>query len=511
MPIKASPLSRPSVRESMEDIAPAEATLSSQDFLASQRENRKLIFEKLQESQRKAPNSPGKKQADKDFKAAHQRAQENLRTAQQRGRQDVQLAQQRALEDLQTAQRQAQENMQGPDVYLNIVMEHYEKLLQVSSEYIAKLECERNQALIDRDRAIADKEQALANKEQATTERRGGFSSGDLAHERLCPTSQAIGEDVETFETPRSPTESHRLVDGAIRRKERGEVCQTLVSGDTALQSTSIPVLQKEAIPADEGRNHGSEQTTQTTLVLQHHMCPLIASFPLRRFDGVQPQANLMEGHDTRSIVRRVSCDDLHLQKRNERGTEYWFRDVVYGTVCGDTNNANAAAVVCEVVSLFLAGIRFEQMTILAWSEAQVDLIRSELVKLLWRDTQTRKVLPMAVVYLMDFGYCESDVVIADLVVADAATDHGESTIQAGTVRAKEPSEPSKTLADRVRDSANLRIGLTRARYGLVVVGQGSWLTRRPKYNGRSKEEKRDHAELVHDAFRRKIYVRDDY
>jgi len=52
----------------MEDIAPAEATLSSQDFLASQRENRKLIFEKLQESQRKAPNSPGKKQAERTLR-----------------------------------------------------------------------------------------------------------------------------------------------------------------------------------------------------------------------------------------------------------------------------------------------------------------------------------------------------------------------------------------------------------------------------------------------------------
>jgi len=235
-------------------------------------------------------------------------------------------------------------------------------------------------------------------------------------------------------------------------------------------------------------------------------MCPPIASFPLRRFAGLQPQANLSEGHDTRAIMRKVSCDKIHLENGDIRGTEYWFRDVVRGTVCGDTNIANATAVVYEVSCLVCKDIRPEQITILAWSQAQVDLIKSELIDSFYKDG----VLPIAVHYIMDIGGCEADVVIADLVAADAAKDHVESTKGPGNVPAEETAGPSKALSDRVRDSANLRIGLTRARYGLVVIGQGSWLTRRPRYN-RSGEEERDHAELVHDAFRREVYVRDKY
>ncbi len=235
-------------------------------------------------------------------------------------------------------------------------------------------------------------------------------------------------------------------------------------------------------------------------------MCPPIASFPLRHFDGLKPQANLSEGHNTRSIVRRVSCDEIHLENSDKRGTEYWFRDVIRGTVCGDTNIANATAVVYEVSCLVCKDIRPEQITILAWSQAQVDLIKSELIDSFYKDS----VLPIAVHYVMDIGNVEADIVIADLVAADAAKDHVESTKGPGNVRAKEAAGPSKALSERVRDSANLRIGLTRARYGKVVIGQASWLTRGSRYN-RSGEEERDHAELVHDAFRRKVYVRDKY
>lgn len=192
-----------------------------------------------------------------------------------------------------------------------------------------------------------------------------------------------------------------------------------------------------------------------------------------------------------------------------KRGTEYWFRDVVHGTVCGDTNIANATAVVYEVSCLGCEGIRYEQITILAWSQAQANLIKSELIKSIFKDTPTGGVLPIAVHCLMDFGDREADVVIADLVAADTAKDHAEPTKGPSKVQAEEAAGPSKALSDRVRDSANLRIGLTRARYGLVVIGQASWLTRRPRYKGT--EEKRDHAELVHDAFRREVYVRDKY
>lgn len=214
-----------------------------------------------------------------------------------------------------------------------------------------------------------------------------------------------------------------------------------------------------------------------------------------------------MEGHETRANMRKASGDKIHLDNSDKRGTEYWFRDVVRGTVCGDTNIANAIAVWYEVSSLVSEGIQFEQITILAWSQAQADLIKSELLKSFSPDDG---VLLIAVHYLMDFGYREADVVIADLVAADAGRDHAESTRGTGNVPAGEAAGPSKTLSGRVRDSANLRIGLTRARYGQVVIGQASSLTRRPRYN-RSGEEERDHAELVHDAFRRNVYVRDKY
>ena len=244
-------------------------------------------------------------------------------------------------------------------------------------------------------------------------------------------------------------------------------------------------------------------------LETQYRMCPAIASYPLRRFDEAQHLTEIAGGQDTRSIVRAISCDKDHLNKPQGNGSEYWFRDVVHGTLHGRTNHASADAVKDEVKIFLEAGARPEQIVVLSWSRAQVGLVASKVRSIGPLNGRSGLGLQVEIAFVEDFGHRESDIIVADLVMADERDDHDDYEIQSGNAKANKACKKRKEVMVSARNPLNFRIGLTRAKYGMVVIGQGTWLMRWPRYKYAALEEARHYAELVRDAWRRKVYVRD--
>ncbi len=649
MPIEASPLSRPSVRESMEEMAPAEATSSSrQDVPASQQEGRKLTPEKHQDDRKadraewdkqlaRADWQTAQQQAEEDSQKSQQHAQDNWQEAKQRAREDLQKAKQQAREALQTAQQRAEERFQlarrrarkdrhEADDHSKIAMERYEELSQVSSKETEKLECERNQAVVDRDRAIADKKQAvakmkqaLADKEQAmanseqvmanseqvmadreqvmadreqawadrerawadkeqaladrsqaiagkeqamvdkkqTTmegssptsrinrpqqgdyagpmtnidgsrdeadhplsaklldQRLGGRIRGHLARDGLCATSEAVGEAMEVVKTTGSLVGLQERLDVPVSQQRETHSRHSSAVGDTAGQSPLKSLTSDRESHEREDSEPESDKLTQAESTIDgsasssgdfssrdqpafNRMCSAIALFPLRRCKNMQIQIDDSSGYDTRSIVRSVSRDSSHLRKPHIEGTEYWFRDVMHGNIHGQANYASADAVFFEIESFLNAGIRPEQITVLTWSHAQKDLIISKLGEMGQVNGLAGMGPSVQVRFLHDFRDRTSDIIIADLVMADTETDQTQGNAGA--------EKTAGRLAHWVKDPLKLSIGLTRARHGLVVVGQGTWLMRDPRIK---KGEDKRVAELVRDAWGRQVYIRD--
>lgn len=215
-------------------------------------------------------------------------------------------------------------------------------------------------------------------------------------------------------------------------------------------------------------------------------------------------QADNSGSHGTRSIVRGVSRDSSHLNKPHGTGTIYWFRDVVHGTLHGQTNHASADAVRDEVECFLNAGIRPDQITVMAWSHGQTGVIK-------WKLRQINPCIGRAddvhVVFVEDFGGGESDVIIADLVMADERTHHSDYVSQEGDSKSYKATKTRKILMARAKDPLNLKKGFAQARHGFVMIGQSNWLIRWPKFVGLT--DKHSYAEIVRDAWRRKVYIRD--
>jgi len=630
---KASALSRPSVRESMEDMAPAEATWSSgQDFLASQREIRKLTFEKHTDN----------------LKA--DRAERDK----QRAREYWQTAQQRLEEDLRVNLRHMQKDRQGTDEDLIILMDRYEELLQGSSEEIEKLECERNQALVDRDRAVADKEQALADKEQAladkqqaladrdqavadknraiagreqatveassleesvtrqvdhvrrrmdkltsqkrqrdrliktqkcadrdlmeslkdveweleaskysgyipqsritvlrtrsvqegnsadlmvsshqqcnTTkqsessesidERCTGFESDGLARDGLCTISVGLDKIVQKMEVSKTSDGMQASSQARIDRQADGGGNRCSSFGATSPLASSTSVIPNQDVcegsrsdhradaPAREDSNMHvlSSAASQPNLPQfnEHRTGPAVASSLDHFSDDAHIQTGEPSSHGTQSIVTDVSRDSSHLNEPYGNGTVYWFRDVVHGAIHGQTNHASADAVRYEVECFLDAGIRPEQITVVAWSPGQTGLIKGKLRQI---NPLIGRADDVHVVFVEDFGDRESDIIIADSVMADERTHHSNHVSQKGDAKDRKATQTRKTLMARAKDSINLEIGFAQATYGFVMIGQSNWLMRWPKFKGVI--DKHPYAELVRDAWRRKVHIRD--
>jgi len=661
----------------MEEMAPAEATSSlGQDVLPTQQEVGELTLEKLQDdliadraerdkrraradwqaAQQRAEEDwqkaqqqvqedwlEAKQQAQEDLRKAQQQAQEDLRKAQQqaqedwletkqRAQEDLRKAKQRAREALQTAQQQADEDFQlalrrtkkdrhEADDNFRIVRERYDELSQVSSKKIEKLECERNQAVIDRDRAIAekeqaiadkdqalaDKEQALANKKQATTEsssrtlpatgeldqlmspkrQRGELSkaqkradndhvgglddvsrelepskhsnhipqrksavlrtrsvqestsadpminnhhdchktsqwseSDGLARDGLCTISCGLEKVAPKMEVAGTSVGLQASSQARINSQVEGGGIQCSSFGAISLLTSSDSVISNQTICEGSRSDHGAEvrakedsstnglssaASQSSPLNLNEQRAgPAVASSFTHFTDDRQIQTDNPGSHGTRSIVKGVSRDSSHLNEPHGTGTVYWFRDVVHGAIHGQTNHASADAVRYEVECFLNAGIRPEQITVMAWSPGQTSLIKGKLRRI---NPLSGRADDVHVVFVEDFGDRESDIIIADLVMADERTHHSNYVSQKGDAKSYKATKTRKTLMALAKDSTNLEIGFAQATHGFVMIGQSNWLMRWPKFKGLI--DKHPYAEIVRDAWRRKVHLRD--
>lgn len=234
-----------------------------------------------------------------------------------------------------------------------------------------------------------------------------------------------------------------------------------------------------------------------------HQAGPAVSSSRHNSEDG-SIEADSLAGQGIGSIIRGISRDSSHLNEPHGTGTVYWFRDVVHGAMHGQTNHASADAVRDEVECFLNAGIRPDQITVVAWSPGQTGLIKGKLRLINPLSGRADDVL---VVFVEDFGDGESDVIIADLVMADERTHHSNYVSQEGDSKSYKARKTRKTLMARAKDSINLEIGFAQATHGFVMIGQSNWLIRWPKFEGLI--DKHPHAEIVRDAWRRKVYIRD--
>lgn len=231
---------------------------------------------------------------------------------------------------------------------------------------------------------------------------------------------------------------------------------------------------------------------------------PAVASSFEYFSDDGQIQTDNLGSHGTRSIVKGVSRDSSHLDEPHGNGTVYWFRDVVHGAIHGQTNHASADAVRYEVECFLNAGIRPEQITVIAWSPGQTGLIKGKLRQI---NPLSGRADDVHVVFVEDFGDRESDIIIADLVMADERTHHSNYVSQKGDAKGHKATKTRKALMARAKDSNNLEIGFAQATHGFVMIGQSNWLMRWPKFKGLI--DKHPYAEIVRDAWRRKVHIRD--
>jgi len=236
----------------------------------------------------------------------------------------------------------------------------------------------------------------------------------------------------------------------------------------------------------------------------EHRAGPAVASSFKHFTDDGQIQTDNPGSHGTRSIVKGVSRDSSHLNEPHGTGTVYWFRDVVHGAIHGQTNHASADAVRYEVECFLNAGIRPEQITVMAWSPGQTGLIKGKLRRI---NPLSGRADDVHVVFVEDFGDRESDIIIADLVMADERTHHSNYVSQKGDAKSHKATKTRKTLMALAKDSTNLEIGFAQATHGFVMIGQSNWLMRWPKFKGLI--DKHPYAEIVRDAWRRKVHIRD--
>lgn len=179
---------------------------------------------------------------------------------------------------------------------------------------------------------------------------------------------------------------------------------------------------------------------------------------------------------------------------------------MVHGKLYGQTNHANADAVKAEVEDLLGAGARSGQIVVLTWSQGQKQLLMAKLRQVSRLKGVVDRPSEVRVDFVKDFEGRQADIVVADLVMADERTDHSDFIPSTKRGRTN-PSQKRVDLMSFVRDPLVLRLGLTRARYGMIIVGQTTWLARWPNYKG--VEDKHHYAALAVDAFRRGLHIRD--
>lgn len=209
-------------------------------------------------------------------------------------------------------------------------------------------------------------------------------------------------------------------------------------------------------------------QTNTVTLEGQHRMCRTIASFPASQFYGGQFQFchNTLMENETRRKVRRTSSK--YYQIKGKHGSEYFSVDVPDSQSRSEeegstlANYGNATAVEELVANLNNEGIPADEIVVLCFYRLQVDLLSD---KVQASPDGTRGCREVRTVD--SFHDQEAKVVIVDFVAANPMATFVPGL---GSEYFEDPRQ--KGLSDFVNDPRRINLALTRAKDGLIAVGQ---------------------------------------
>lgn len=212
---------------------------------------------------------------------------------------------------------------------------------------------------------------------------------------------------------------------------------------------------------------HGFQKNT-VTLDGQHRMCRTIASFPATQFYGGQLQfcQTALTENETRRRVRRTSSK--HYQIKGSHGSEYFLVDVPNSQSRSEeegstlANYGSATAVEELVANLNNEGITADDIVVLCFYRLQVDLLSDKVQASSDGTRGCREVLTVD-----SFHGQEAKVVIVDFVVANPMATFVPGL---GSEYFEDPRQ--KGLSDFVNDPRRINLALTRAKDGLIVVGQ---------------------------------------
>ncbi|KAL8789420.1 MAG: hypothetical protein Q9213_001177 [Squamulea squamosa] len=231
----------------------------------------------------------------------------------------------------------------------------------------------------------------------------------------------------------------------------------------------------------------------------QYRMAPAIVHFPSKQFYGGQLRTHpsAMQDNNVRQRIRYVSQKNYNIQV--PIGSEYWWIDVYKGESHPEEggfslrNFANADAIAKLLENLNNEGIAPEDITILSMYKAQMRLVFLRVTKidgkLRYHEASTTDA----------FQGRESRVVILDLVSASRLAAY----VGPGGVY---PVDQYGTASSFVKDFHRINLALTRARDGLIVVGQWARFNRS---SGRT-EESNTLLRMSEDALKRKLVCIED-
>ena len=268
----------------------------------------------------------------------------------------------------------------------------------------------------------------------------------------------------------------------------------------------------------------------QTTFNEQYRMAAEISQFPNHRFyNDLLRNAKVTELPDeVKDRIRAMTLTKYGLQGPEGKGALYWVRNMVFSTArrqqSGNSlqNHTNVNGIDAEIRNLVEYGIAPEQITIITMYKGQVDLVIDKL-KAVVNEDGTPGFTRYREAYTADaFQGKQNDVIILDLVVANPKVGYRDTPKRERSAKhvdeldVEEVEGAMDTLSSRIDDRISryvnnkhrLAAGLTRARYGMVVVVQVAgalWTSLMDKQKG----QKSDLAALAEDAYHRQVIYHD--
>lgn len=236
--------------------------------------------------------------------------------------------------------------------------------------------------------------------------------------------------------------------------------------GDPLATNRASEVLRNSEISTIELLNEGTKNHTLDT---QYRLLPQIANFPMACFhDDVNCHWTTDSDNFNRRAFRAVS--DAYLWS-HAVGSNYFFLDMGRSVsskneFSGHTNINNAKAIELLVLRLINQRVLAEDITICCLLIGQMRLISD-----LLRSNKDRRMKIVGVYTIERFSRQDNSIVIVDLVRAYDLDFDNPGVFRKASV---DPSEPCHvTLSpSHIPDGRLLYTALTRARDGLVVVGQ---------------------------------------